>query len=84
MSEISETLDITSLIQNNPLTKITSDYGSQILEKIIKTFPTKEQQWFIANLYLYLNYDEDKDYIVDLENIRKLIGFTKKVIVKDF
>ena len=29
-----EILDIVALVQNNPLTKLSSDYGSKIIQKI--------------------------------------------------
>ena len=38
----------------------------------------KEQQLFIASFYSYLNYHKTDDYIVDLDNIWKWLGFNKK------
>ena len=37
-----------------------------------------EQQWYIANLYLYLNYDSTTDYPINLEHVYKMIGFANK------
>jgi len=36
MSEITEieTLDMVALVQNNPLTRLSSNYGSKIIERI--------------------------------------------------
>ena len=71
-------LDIVALVQNNPLTKLTSDYGSEIISKIKQHFTDKDQQFFVANFYCYLNYNTRKDYVIDLDFIWKWIGFDKK------
>ena len=42
------------------------------------TFNETEQQLFIASFYSYLNYHKTDDYIVDLDNIWKWLGFNQK------
>ena len=73
-----ETVDIVTLVNNNPLTKLSSDYSSDIIQKIKKNFTDYEQQLFVANFYIYLNYNSHKDFIIDLENVWKWLGFGKK------
>ena len=46
------------------------------------TFNESEQQLFIASFYSYLNYHKTDDYIVDLDNIWKWLGFNQKVKAK--
>ena len=72
------TLDIIALVQNNPLTRLTSDYGSKIIERINRNFTEQEQHLFVANFYCYLNYDTRKDFVIDIDNVWKWIGFGKK------
>jgi len=72
-----QTLNIVSLINDNPLTKLSSDYGSKILEKIIKNFTPEEQNLYIASLYTFLNC-KSTNYNINLDDIWKLIGFGKK------
>ena len=72
------TLDIIALVQNNPLTRLSSDYGSKIIERINRNFTEQEQHLFVANFYCYLNYDTRKDFVIDLDNIWKWLGFGKK------
>jgi phage anti-repressor protein len=84
-----ETLDIVSLINDNPLIKLTGNYGSKIIEKIQEKFDTYEQQLFLANCYCYLNYDTELDFIVKLTDVWKMIGFSridhsKNVLIKNF
>jgi phage anti-repressor protein len=49
-----------------------------IYEKLSSEFSTEEQKIFLNNFRSYLNYDQDKDYVIDFEKIVPLIGFTRK------
>ena len=44
-------------------------------------FPT-EQQLFLSSFYCYLKYDKINDYIIDLDNVWKWLGFNKKCNAK--
>jgi len=82
-----ETLDIVELVDNNPLIRFTNqDYNSNLIKE---EFTTTEQQLFLSNTYCYLNYDTEIDFVVELHNIWKWIGFTridncKAALVKHF
>ncbi len=73
-----ETLDIVELIENNPITRLSSTYNSKLLIKIKESFTGFEQQLFISSFYCYLNYDKTRDYVVDLNNVWKWLGFNQK------
>jgi phage anti-repressor protein/uncharacterized protein YjgD (DUF1641 family) len=49
-----------------------------MVRELTTQFNTDEQKWFIANLYMYLNYHQIEDYPINLENIWKFIGFASK------
>jgi len=70
--------NIVDLITNNPITKLTETHNNNLLNKVKNTFNEYEQQLFIASFYSYLNYHKTDDYIVDLDNIWKWLGFNKK------
>jgi predicted nuclease with TOPRIM domain len=70
--------NIVDLITNNPITKLTETHNNNLLNKVKNTFNESEQQLFIASFYSYLNYHKTDDYIVDLDNIWKWLGFNKK------
>ena len=38
-------------------------------------FPT-EQQLFLSSFYCYLKYDKLNDYVIDLDNVWKWLGFS--------
>ena len=75
-------IDIVNLIEKNPLTKLTGNYQSIMVEKVIQNFNTYEQQLFISSFYCYLNYDDKHDFVIDLDNIWQWIGFGQKVNAK--
>ena len=76
-------LDIVSLIEKNPITKLSASYNSKLLKKIKENFTGFEQQLFVSSFYCYLNYDSNSDFIIDLDDVWKWIGFTFKATSKD-
>lgn len=52
------------------------------MSKINENFTGFEQQLFISSFYCYLNYNPNKDFVVDLDNIWKWIGFSVKIKAK--
>ena len=73
-----ESLNIVELIEKSPLTRLNKEYEHRFIEKIRNNFIEEEQHIFLASFYMYLNYDADKDFIVDFEFIWKWCGFTRK------
>jgi predicted GIY-YIG superfamily endonuclease len=78
-----KTIDIVELVKNHPLNKLPIDDTSVIVNKIKEKFPKNEQQLFIANFYCYLNYDKNKDFVIDLDNMWKWLGFERKGKAKE-
>ena len=71
-------LNIVELIEKNPITKLSKTYNNKLLNKIQENFTGLEQQLFISSFYCYLNYDKNIDYVIDLDNVWKWLGFTTK------
>ena len=71
-------LDIVQIIEKNPLSRLSSDYQNKLLNKIKDKFSQKEQQLFVSSFYCYLNYNSKNDFIIDLNDIWKWIGFSRK------
>ena len=70
-----EELNIVELIENNPLTKLNDTYNVKLLDKMKINFTDFEQQLFITSFYCYLNYDKLKDFVIDVDNIWKWLGY---------
>ena len=81
-AESSATFNIVELIEKNPITKLSQTYNNFLLEKIQENFSTFEQQLFVSSFYCYLNYDKNTDFVVDLDDVWKWLGFTQKAHVK--
>jgi phage anti-repressor protein len=75
-------VDIVNLIESNPITKLNGNYQSKLIEKVKNHFTEYEQQMFIASFYCYLNYDYKNDFVIDLDNIWKWLGFSNKANAK--
>jgi hypothetical protein len=75
-------LDIVELIEKNPITKLSNTYNSKLLNKIKETFSGFEEQLFISSFYCYLNYDKNIDFIVNLDEVWKWLGFKQKIDCK--
>ena len=80
---MSETLNIVELIENNPITKLSCVYNSKLLTKIQTKFTDFEQQLFVSSFYCYLNCDTKKDFVIDLDDVWKWLGFSQKVRAKE-
>ena len=71
-------LNIVELIESNPITKLSNTYNVRLLEMIKTSFSENEQQLFITSFYCYLNYNKEKDFVVDMDNVWKWLGFSTK------
>ena len=75
-------VDIVNLIETNPITKISGDYQSKLVEKVKKSFTNYEQQLFLSSFYCYLKYDSKNDFVIDLDNVWKWLEFSNKAHAK--
>ena len=75
-------VDIVNLIESNPITKLNGDYQSKLIEKVKNNFSNYEQQIFVSSFYCYLNYNSKTDFVIDLDNVWKWLGFNQKVKAK--
>lgn len=73
-----EALNIVELIENNPITRLSGTYQNKLLTKIKNNFTDTEQQLFVASFYCFLNYSQRNDFVINLDNIWKWLGFSSK------
>jgi hypothetical protein len=76
-------LNIVELIESNPITKLSQDYNAKMLVKIKENFTEFEQQLFLSSFYCYLNYHSTNDFVIDLDDVWKWLGFSQKVRAKE-
>ena len=75
-------LNIVELIEKNPISKLSKAYNSKLIHKIKENFTGFEQQLFVSSFYCYLNYDKNIDFVIDLDDIWKWLGFQQKINAK--
>ena len=73
-----ESFDVVDLIENNPISKLSSTYQNKLLTKIKTKFTETEQQLFVASFYGFLKYDPNNDFVIDLDDVWKWVGFSNK------
>jgi len=71
-------LNIVELIEKNPISKLSKAYNNKLINKIKDNFTGFEQQLFVSSFYCYLNYDKNIDFVIDLDDIWKWLGFSTK------
>jgi hypothetical protein len=78
------------IIANIPIeNNIKKETHIQLLNIIKEEFTTDEQKLFVESFQLYLQYDDENEFIIELDNIWKWLGFgrieeCKRVLVKNF
>jgi hypothetical protein len=73
---MADNFNMIHLIERNAKTRFSKDYQSELVNKIKKKFWEKEQQFFAANFYCLLNYSKT-DFIVDLDDVWKWLGYIR-------
>ena len=65
-----------------PLTRLNENYQSRFIDKIKYAFTETQQHMFVGSFYCYLNYNSEKDFVIDIENVWKWLGFARKEFCK--
>jgi hypothetical protein len=73
-----ESFNIVDLIENNPITTLSATYQNKLLTKIQEKFTETEQQLFVSSFYCFLKYDSNTDFVIDLDDVWRWVGFSNK------
>jgi len=73
-----EPFNIVDLIENNPVSKLSATYQNKLLTKIKTKFTETEQQIFVSSFYVFLKYDPNNDFVIDLDDVWKWLEFSTK------
>jgi phage anti-repressor protein len=72
-----KSINFNELVKNSNTT-LSLNIETKMINILNMKFTEEEQQWYIANLYIYINYHPINDYPINLENVFKMIGFANK------
>jgi hypothetical protein len=79
MEEYKTPVDIKTLIHTSSIEIYDKN---RLINKLQQHFTDEEQQLYVCNLFLYLNYNPVTDFIINLDNVWKFIGFSNKANAK--
>jgi hypothetical protein len=79
MDIIKTPIDIKTLIQTSTIEIYDK---TKLVEKLQEHFSDDEQRLYVCNLFLFLNYHPINDFVINLENVWKFIGFSNKANAK--
>lgn len=71
-------MNIVDLIESNNILQLSPEFNNHFINKIKENFTEPQQQLFVSSFYCYLNYNQTTDFVVDLDNIWRWLGFSRK------
>ena len=71
-------INISKLIDKNPIIRLSKIYENKMINKIKNTFTNTQQKLFASSFYCYINYDTIKDFVIDFDNVWKWLGYSRK------
>lgn len=75
MDLIKTPVDIKTLVKNSSL----ETYDQiKLIDRLKQHFSEEEQRLYVTNLFLYFNYHPIDDFVINLDNVWKFIGFSNK------
>ena len=82
ISVMDNSLNFVALVESSPITRLNRDYNNKFVNIIKETFTETQQQLFVSSLYCFLNYHPTNDFVIDLDNVWKWLGFQQKYHAK--
>lgn len=73
-----EKVNIFQLIERCPKTRLSKDYENKLLTKIKNNFTDNNQKLFVSSFYCFLNYDTNKDFVIEFDSVWKWLGYSRK------
>jgi phage anti-repressor protein len=70
-------INFNELVKNSNTT-LSLNIETKMITLLNTEFTEEQQRWYIANLYVYMNYHPTNDYPINLEHVFKMIGFANK------
>lgn len=78
---VPQSINFKELVKESKTT-LSLSVQDRLVDKLNTNFTEDEQRWYVANLYMYMNYHPTNDYPINLEHIFGMIGFANKANAK--
>lgn len=69
-------IDVTNLL--NEKNDFSETIDIRFVSKMNSEFTEIQQKWYLSNFYIYLNHHPTNDFVINLDDIWKFIGFANK------
>src|SRR6185503_13426670 len=66
------------IVSESSIKEVFNNYQNDILQFILQESSDENMKLFAQSFYMYLKYEEEDDFVIDLDNIWKWLGFTRK------
>ena len=76
-------INIVELIEKTPITKLSGTYNNKLISKIKDSFTETQQRLFVSSFFCFLNYNQSTDFVIDLDNVWKWLGFSQKARARE-
>ena len=76
-------INIVELIEKTPITKLSGTYNNKLISKIKDSFTETQQRLFVSSFFCFLNYNQTTDFVIDLDNVWKWLGFSQKARARE-
>ena len=67
----------TTVGQHNELCILNAS-DDNLLQKLQSKFTEEDQELFVQSFIMYLNHDQENDFVIDMDNIWEWLGFARK------
>jgi phage anti-repressor protein len=74
---IPKTINFNELVKNSTTT-LSLNLQTKLVQHLNDEFTEQEQQWYIANLFIYMNYHPTNDFPINLDHVYNMLGFANK------
>lgn len=74
---VPQSINFKELVKESKTT-LSLNVQDRLVERLNTNFTEDEQRWYVANLYMYMNYHPTDDYPINLEHVFGMIGFSNK------
>ena len=80
---LDNTINFVQLLQSHPVTNLTETGNHKFTFKLQNAFTEDDQRLFVASFYVFLNHNPNTDFVIDLDNVWRWMGFSQKIRAKN-
>ena len=76
-------INFVDLVESNPVTNLSERGNHKLITNLQNAFTDEDQRMFVASFYCFLDHNPSSDFIIDLDNVWRWMGFSQKIRAKN-